>query len=517
MISAKLPRIPTFQDWRDKAREMLLSNTPPVQVIWQIGEDSSLFSDNFWSTGALAGTSAPSSVDDGEAEPAMPAGAPPLQTKALAVPRAFIEVARKAILHTDAERFALLYRILWRLQHNRALIDDAADADIVKLNALAKAVRRDEHKMHAFVRFKEVASPIGPRYVAWFEPQYHIVQETADFFVRRFAGMNWSIVTPDASAHWDGETLGFGAGGQRSDVPAEDTRDNDWRAYYESMFNPARLKVAAMKREMPKYYWRNMPETARIPDLIKSASARTKEMVTSAPTAPRKRAGAAHAKIAPKDLSPQLEPVAEQRDAPSSLSDLRRALQSCRACPLWRDATQAVPGEGVELGPLLALVGEQPGDQEDLAGHPFVGPAGQMLNRALEEAGIERGELFVTNAVKHFKHEPRGKRRLHQRPNAGEIEICRWWVTHELALVRPKLIIALGATALQSLTSYKGTLTSARVQTLTTREGATLRATVHPSYLLRLPDEETKRTAFARFVADLRDAKQIAEHMARAA
>lgn len=491
MISASLPSIPTFEDWRAAARNMLAVLAKPEEIVWRTEGESDLF------------VSAPTP----NLKPVTP----------IFVPRAFIDIARKAALHSDPERFALLYRILWRLQQNRALMEDATDAEVVKLGALAKAVRRDEHKMHAFVRFKEIAGADGPRYVAWFEPQHHIVHETADFFVRRFTGMNWSIITPEASAHWDGEALSFGAGGARSDVPAADARDDDWRAYYESMFNPARLKVAAMKREMPKHYWRNMPETERIPDLIKSASTRTEGMVAAIPTTPRKRAGAAHAKIAPEDLPARLEPIAEHAAAPSSLIDLRRALQSCRACPLWREATQAVPGEGLEEQPLLALVGEQPGDQEDLAGRPFVGPAGQLLNRALAEAGIDRGELFVTNAVKHFKHEPRGKRRLHQRPNAGEVETCRWWVKHELELVRPTLIVALGATALQSLTMYKGTLTKAREQTLHTREGAALRATVHPSYLLRLPDDRAKEAEFARFVADLKEAKQLAQNMMRAA
>ncbi|MEQ1817669.1 MAG: UdgX family uracil-DNA binding protein [Terricaulis sp.] len=491
MISANLPRIPTFDDWRDAARNMLAVLAKPEEVVWRTEGDTDLF------------MSAPTP----NLRPVTP----------IYVPRAFIDIAGKAALHSDPQRFALLYRVLWRLQQNRALLEDAADRDVVHLNALAKAVRRDEHKMHAFVRFKEIAGADGPRYVAWFEPQHHIVHETADFFVRRFTGMNWSIITPKASAHWDGETLSFGPGGKRSDVPADDARDDDWRTYYESMFNPARLKVAAMKREMPKHYWRNMPETELIPDLIKSASTRTVDMVVATPTTPRKRAGAAHAKIAPEDLPTRLEPIAERAAAPASLDDLKRALQSCRACQLWRDATQAVPGEGASEEPLLALVGEQPGDQEDLAGHPFVGPAGQVLNRALAEAGIDRGELFVTNAVKHFKHEPRGKRRLHKGPNAGEVEICRWWVAHELKLVKPRLVVALGATALQSLSTFKGTLTNAREQTLQTREGAPLRATVHPSYLLRLPDEEVKVVEFERFVADLKDAKRLAEQLAHAA
>jgi probable DNA metabolism protein len=397
MISANLPATPTFEDWRSVARNMLAVLAKPEEVVWRTAGENDLF---------------------------INAPIPNLKPVApIFVPRAFIEIAGKAVLHSDPQRFALLYRILWRLQNNRGLLEDAADKDIVQLNALAKAVRRDEHKMHAFVRFKEIPEGEATRYVAWFEPQHHILEETADFFVRRFAGMNWSIFTPEASAHWDGEALRIGPGGKRSDVPSDDARDDDWRAYYESMFNPARLKVAALKREMPKHYWRNLPEANRIPELIKAASTRTESMVAAAPSMPRKRVGAAHAKIAPENLPAQLRAVAELHTPPASLEDLQRALQDCRACPLWRDATQAVPGKGAREEPLLALVGEQPGDQEDLAGHPFVGPAGKVLDRALEAAGIDRRELFVTNAVKHFKHEPRGKRRLHKTPTTASLEI----------------------------------------------------------------------------------------------
>jgi DNA polymerase len=215
-------------------------------------------------------------------------------------------------------------------------------------------------------------------------------------------------------------------------------------------------------------------------------------------------------KPAPKDLPPNLKPIAEHLKEPTSMRALERAMQACRACPLWRDATQAVGGVGEISEPLLALVGEQPGDQEDLTGKPFVGPAGKVLDRALDAAGIERGEVFVTNAVKHFKHEMRGKRRLHKRPNAGEIEICRWWVKNELELVKPKLVVALGVTALQSLSSHRGSLTAVRDTTFKTREGRAMRATIHPSALLRLPDEADRSAEFKRFVADLKKAKKLA-------
>ena len=484
MISVSLPAIPTYEEWRDAARNLLAIAAAPGSVVWRTAGASDLFAD----------APAPN------LKPVLP----------ICVPRAFVGLAQKAVLHSDPERFALLYRVLWRLQSYRMLLEDVADNDVIKVRGLVKAVARDEHKMHAFVRFREIAEADGPRYVAWFEPQHHITLAVADFFVGRFTGMRWSIVTPDASLHWDGVALSVGPGGKRGAVPAEDARDDDWRAYYESMFNPARLRVKAMQKEMPKHYWRNLPEAADIPHLIRNASSRADAMVQAHPTTPKKRAGAAHAKIKPEDLPDRLEPVAEHEKPPASMKDLNRALDACRACPLWRDATQAVPGEGDVAEPLLALVGEQPGDQEDLAGKPFVGPAGKVLDRALEAAGIDRAQVYVTNAVKHFKHEPRGKRRIHKRPDRGEVEVCRWWVKHELALVKPKLVVALGVTALQSLSTHKGSLTAVRDVTLKTREGQPMRATIHPSALLRLPDEADKDAEFDRFVADLQKAKKLA-------
>jgi DNA polymerase len=233
-------------------------------------------------------------------------------------------------------------------------------------------------------------------------------------------------------------------------------------------------------------------------------------MVQAQSNQPKKRAHRAHAKISREDLPDRLGPVAEHEKQPVSIHDLDQALMACRACPLWRGATQAVAGEGDGDEPLLVLVGEQPGDQEDLTGKPFVGPAGKVLDRALVRADIKRNEIFVTNAVKHFKHETRGKRRLHKRPDRGEVEICRWWLKNELDLVKPKLVVALGVTALHALSTHKGSLTAVRDQTFKTREGRLMRATIHPSALLRLPDEADKEAEFEHFVADLKKAKTLA-------
>ena len=195
-------------------------------------------------------------------------------------------------------------------------------------------------------------------------------------------------------------------------------------------------------------------------------------------------------------------------DAPrpvKSLPELAAAEAACTRCPLYRDATQAVPGEGPS-GAAFMLVGEQPGDKEDLAGKPFVGPAGRVLNEALRDAGIARGDTFVTNAVKHFKHEMRGKRRLHKRPNSYEIERCKVWLDFERELVKPSTIVALGVTAARSLTGRAATIGKLRGRPLATEDGTRLIITIHPSALLRIEDDAERRAAYQSFVADLKAA-----------
>jgi len=188
---------------------------------------------------------------------------------------------------------------------------------------------------------------------------------------------------------------------------------------------------------------------------------------------------------------------------PRTLAGLRKAEAQCTRCPLYLPATQVVPGEGPEHAPLM-MVGEQPGNDEDLDGHPFVGPAGRMLDRAIAEAGLDRTQIFVTNAVKHFKFEPRGKRRLHKRPNAYEIERCKWWNDIERKLVKPLLVVALGATAARSLTGKTVTITKLRGQILPFENGSKLLVTIHPSSLLRIPDADDRHREYAGFVSDLR-------------
>ena len=462
-----------FDGWRKAARALVLHEVKPADITWAVrGNAPELF--------------APQAETP---PPDLPAAA------SFNVPSKFVELAQSAVLHRDIKRFAILYRLLWRLRSHHDLLSVATDPDVALVTAMARAVRRDEHKMQAFVRFREVGREQHAHYVAWFEPEHYIVELAAPFFARRFADMPWSILTPDLCAHWDGHAVSFTPGVAKSEAPTEDRLEEVWRSYYASIFNPARLKVQAMRNEMPKKYWRNLPEASLIKPLIASAVRNTEAMIANEATEPHK---------------PQKTPapVMSPHKASGDLETLRAEAADCRACPLWKDATQTVFGEGPRHARIM-LVGEQPGDKEDLAGKPFVGPAGQMLDRALAEAGIDRNKVYVTNAVKHFKFVPRGKIRLHQKPGTSEIRACRSWYERELAAIKPALVVAMGATAAQSVFGKITPVNKSRGRLIELDDGTRALVTVHPSYLLRLPDADAKAAEYKRFVEDLRIAAGV--------
>ena len=475
MATATLAGETDFDGWRRAARAFREAGVPPAEARFVVG-------------GAGQGGlfDAPAAVPAGEAA-------------AFPVPRAFVETAQTVILHRSDDRFDLLYRLLWRLKDEPELMRVVSDRDVADALERAKNVSRASHKMKAFVRFRQVEDEHGEAWIAWFEPAHRVVEMTAPFFARRFATMRWSILTPDGSARWDGERLEFGPAATRDMAPGEDEMEEFWRTYYASTFNPARLKTQAMRAEMPKRYWKNLPEAALIPELVARSAVRTEAMVAAPAPEPNRRLEKTLSRLA-RDAS------FDEGFLPSSLKELDAAVQACRRCPLWRDATQGVCGAGPKKARLM-IVGEQPGDQEDLAGRPFVGPAGKVLDAALDEAGIDRDDVFVTNAVKHFKHEPRGKRRLHKTPNAGEVSACRWWLDAERRLVKPRVILAMGATAGLGVLGRKPAVTRERGQPIPLADGATALLTVHPSYLLRLPDAAAKAVERERFVEDLAQAR----------
>ena len=445
-------------------------------------------------------------ADDAETDlfedPNASAAPPAAEAAPVQVPAAFMPLCEHVVLHRDPNRFGLLYRLLWRLQVEPALRHDALDADWVAAQQMAQAVRRDMHKMTAFVRFRELDEGEGrePMHVAWFEPEHHIVEATAPFFARRFANMRWAILTPERSLRWNGAELAFGPGARRDEAPPADAGEALWLTYYRSIFNPARLKLAMMKREMPRKYWANLPEAALIDPLAAGAAERSLNMVQRDPSDPARRI----------PVRPQPTPGHEPTpggDAPRSLPALREALDRCRECPIGDYATQAVPGEGLKHAKLM-FVGEQPGDQEDLQGKPFVGPAGQLLNRALAELGIERRDAYVTNAVKHFKFELRGKRRIHKTPAQQEAAACLHWLESEIALVDPAALVALGATAARQLMGGVVAVTRERGKWLRRADGRRVLITLHPSALLRMEPED-KEAAWKAWLADLKKAAAV--------
>ncbi|MGE4322866.1 MAG: UdgX family uracil-DNA binding protein [Sphingobium sp.] len=457
-----LRRPDDFDGWRAQARAMAAACIPPDRIVWS--SDGQGGRDLFGGSGQ----------DDAPM---------PVARRTVRANRDFLRLAGSVVLHKDPARFALLYGLLWRLQDDRHLMEKPADRDVHRLAIMMGHVRRDIHKMRAFVRFRAIVEPDGAeRYVAWFEPDHHIVRANADFFLGRFASQRWSILTPDLCLHWDGRSMIETAGADRRDAPTEDAAEQLWQRYYAAIFNPARLKVAAMVKEMPRRYWKNLPEARLIPELIAGAQARKAAMVAR---------GGDSVHHAP----------------PATLDDIARGISACRRCAIGCNGTRAVPGEGPAQARLL-IVGEQPGDQEEQAGRPFIGPAGQLLDGQLERAGIDRALIRVTNAVKHFKFEQRGKRRIHQSPTAGEIDRCRWWLDAEKGLVKPDVILALGASAGRALMGRTPSIARERGRLRALPDGGRLWLTVHPSFLLRL-DGEAKAREQERFRHDLMGLRAI--------
>lgn len=259
-----LPEIDTFAAWRDVARRLVSAEIPPSEVLWSRG----------------------TAQEDLFARPL-----PRLPDGTITVPKRFLSLARLAVWHRDPCRFTQLYGLLWDLRTNPALIEDRGDGRVSHLNRLAKEVGRDRHKMHAFLRFREIGDPNAPRrhFAAWFEPSHYTLEPALPFFTDRFGDMDWSIFTPDLSAHFEGGTLRLTEGIEKPALPPDATEDL-WRVYFRNIFNPARVKLNAMTSEMPKKYWKNMPEAADIPDLIATAEARVRAMAEAAPTMAPKRA-----------------------------------------------------------------------------------------------------------------------------------------------------------------------------------------------------------------------------------
>jgi uracil-DNA glycosylase len=288
---ARIAFAPTWASWRDAARTALLAGIAPEQLVWECEEPASpVLGLDLFAAAATQRTASPPRVADsgrhrGGASPHAPSGLGTPVSQTTRVPRRFVRLGEAAACHSDPGRWTLLYRLLWRLTHGEPhLLEIVTDRDVRSLMEMERGVRRASHKMKAFVRFRATGGDEDP-FVAWFEPEHPVVERVAPFFARRFPGMKWSILTPGRCAHWNLHELRFTPGVPRSTAPTGDALEDLWRTYYANIFNPARLNSRAMMAELPKMYWKNLPEATLIDTLRRDAITRARRMVdqTSSP------------------------------------------------------------------------------------------------------------------------------------------------------------------------------------------------------------------------------------------
>ncbi|MEO7495868.1 MAG: UdgX family uracil-DNA binding protein [Massilia sp.] len=528
------PPVRSFDEWRVAARRLLASGVAPENVVWRgadgggdllaqaaLSADASASADQSLDNvappsmdklaGALAGApTAPFPAAPARLPRATQASISPGETadlwqtsqvphardtapgEAPRLPRKLVDMLRTAACCRIADRWAFLYRVVWRWWRGDAAVMSAADEDGARLHAMVKAVKREEHDMHAYIRFRERPEAAGaPRFVAWFEPAHDVLPQVARHFVERMGRVSWMIATPDASVLWDGATLHNTGPLLRGAAELDDAGEALWLTYYRSIFNPARVNEGLLQSHIPSRFWQHLPEGAVVPAMISEAHSGARR--SGQAEAVGRRSGST-IPIAPEQAQPR-------RDSPSTLDQ-------CRRCELWQHATQAVGGAGPRDARIM-LVGEQPGDQEDLAGAPFVGPAGKLLDQVCEQAGLDRRAIYLTNAVKHFKWEPRGKRRLHKTPAQREVEACGFWLDQEVAQVGPAVIVALGSTALKAVLGNPHATLKDTLGRPIEHGGRWVVTVYHPSYVLRVPDAALKQQAFDVMVDGLKLARQL--------
>jgi probable DNA metabolism protein len=474
-----------FAAWRAASLVALAEGVTPESIEWRIKEGADSASLHDQAAFDYAETS----------ESAVLARAAP----AVQVSKELAALLHDAALYREPQRWAFLYKVLWRWQRGDRSTASPADVDVARLYRMAKCVRRAKHDMIAYVRFrKQEPDARTPEYIAWYEPEHDVLGWAAEHFAQRMGRSSWMIATPHGAAFWDGNQLHIEAGWalpHEHRCDAEDEAEALWLAYYRSIFNPARLNEAALEQHMPVRFWKGLPEAHLIPAMISEAKIGARRVAQASSVAMR----------AGKSIAVEAEFAQPVRDQPSSLD-------ACRRCDLWRHATQAVGSAGPDDAQIM-LIGEQPGDQEDLSGEPFIGPAGQLLDIAITRAGLSRTQLYLTNAVKHFKWEPRGKRRLHKTAAQREVEACSYWLERELQTVRPRVIVVLGATALNALLRERASLHDYMGAPFEL-EGGWAIATYHPSFALRQQDDAARDKVLTAISKALVEARELAASIA---
>ncbi|MGF6772060.1 putative DNA metabolism protein [Paraburkholderia sp. GAS199] len=485
-----------FAAWRAAALGAISECLPPEAIEWRVAESSDAFQGQLaCGFGVEMGVTGKAATA-GEADTTTGTVRP---TPAVHVSKELAALLKDAASFRDPQRWAFLYKVLWRWHNGDRSVASPADADGARLYRMAKSVRRAQHDMIAYVRFRQQSQADAvPEYIAWYEPAHDVLPWAAEHFAERMGRSSWLIATPHGAAFWDGQHLHLD---ERRALPADHACDTPdaaealWLAYYRSTFNPARLNETALEQHMPVRFWKGLPEGRLIPDMISQARSGARRLAQASSV------GALNGKL-----------VAVEAEAAQPARELPTSLDACRRCDLWRNATQAVGGFGPQNARIM-LIGEQPGDQEDLSGEPFVGPAGQLLDVAITRAGLKRAELYLTNAVKHFKWEPRGKRRLHKTPGQREVEACSYWLEEELRRVRPDVIVTLGATALHALLGKQASLRDYLDEPFDVVDGRAV-ATYHPSFALRQQNDASRDQILGEISAALERARELARAIA---
>lgn len=451
-----------FEEWRNFARTCCLANIRPEEINWHNQElQHSLFTDNFISAQL-----------DGH----------------LKVSPTFINFAKTISYHSSSKRWNMLYEALWRITHSeKHLLALSTDPLVQALNQMHNAVKRDAHKAKAFIRFKELQQDDNYRYVAWHEPDHRILKIIGPFFARRYSDMIWSVFTPEESMHWDLKALRFAEGSSKDKIERQDEIDELWKDYYRATFNPARIKIKAMKKEMPVRYWKNLPETSTITNLLMEAPARVEKMLK-------------HTEGWHKSAS---DFIPDSHD----IDLLRTAAKKCEGCPLYVTGTQTVFGEGLQNAKLM-LVGEQPDDEDDRLGRPFTGATGKILDQALNQVALERKDLYLTHAVKHFEFSIINGSRQNITPNLRKIIDCNQWLQAEIKTLAPKVIVTLGVVSGRAFfgPSFSLKESMGKVQLL---GEITVISTIHPSSVLRTNDSAQQEELLNNLISHLKIAKII--------
>ena len=452
---------PTFEAWRNHARVLLVEKTHFDNVIWETSKEGSLFD---------------LITEEGLQKPSL-----------IKIPRDFIKDAEFVSVFNDNSTWSLLYRLLYRIVfEHKNLMDNPLDNDVLDFHRRMKLVGRDLHKMHAFVRFKEIEHNDEHIYMAWHRPDHRILKLAAPFFTDRFNGMNWVIFTAEESMSWIKNELSYGPGISQKDAEAYDETEELWKTYYASTFNPARLKVKMMKSELPVRHWATLPEAQLIDGLIKDAPYMVDKFIETQRTSA----------------------VASIPINVSSLIELGEALPNCSACTICKNATNPVMGEGPQNADIV-FIGEQPGFEEDFACSAFVGPAGKLLMEALELANISREDIYLTNAVKAFKWRDLDGFKKHVNPSSFEISACRPWLKTELSIIKPKVIICLGASAAQSIFGKIMKVQESSGKVFKTSYSDYTFILSHPSAILRTQNPTEKNKLFDQFLSDIIRIKSI--------